>query len=195
MGNCTCRGKTRALNTNTTPLIQICFLTLLEPGNTFDPTRQGFLVTNAKALTLSSVKKRCKVIHQCGCTCEEQECATLTGNFYWTVSIPILSLCAAPGSNTGFQSVSGIKMINQEICGDLALFNSCNVTASLIEIKIQPDPCPSGSNLQNRLVGGIVANPPDMCDCIFPNGSRVTIPNEFGNCQESCDNLVFNPNV
>lgn len=193
MGNCTCRGKMRAVSTNPIPQIQICFLTLLEPGNTFDPTRQGFIVTNADNLTLGPIQTRCKVIHQCGCTCEEQQCATLTGNFYWTVSIPILSLCAAPGSNTGFQSVSGVKRIDQEICGDLSKFNPCAVSASIIEIKVQPDPCPRSSTLQTSLIGGIVANPPDHCDCTFTNGQQVRIPNEFGNCQDSCDNLVFNP--
>jgi hypothetical protein len=190
MGDWKCRSKSRPINANT-PLITICFLTALETGNTFDPTRAGFLVTNAKDLVLGPIKKTCKVNRFGGC--EEVDCATLTGLFYWTVSIPILSLCAAFGSNTGFQSVSGVKMINQEICGDLSNFNPCNVTANLVEIKVQPNPCPAGSALQDNLIGGIVANPPTECDCVFSNGQRVTIPNEFGNCQDSCDNLVFNP--
>lgn len=114
MGNCrSCqiKNRIRALTRNNNPLIQICFLTVLETGNTFDPTRQGFLVTNAKDLTLGPIQTKCKVTKPCGCECEEQQCATLEGNLFWTVSIPIFSLCAAPGSNTGFQSVSGIKMI------------------------------------------------------------------------------------
>lgn len=195
MGDCKWKGKC-SLNNASIPLITICFLTVLETGNTFDPTRAGFLVTNAKDLVLGPIQKTCKVNRFGGCEevdCEEVDCATLTGNFYWTVSIPILSLCAAFGSNTGFQSVSGVKMINQQICGDLSNFNPCNVTANLVEIKVQPNPCLTGSTLQDSLIGGIVANPPTECDCIFPNGQRVTIPNEFGNCQDSCDNLVFNP--
>lgn len=156
MSNCSqCGNKTNkgALE------IPICYLTQLAPGNVFDPTRPGFVVVNQKDLKLGPIHKKCKeVSDSCGCHCEEQECATLTGFVFWTVSIPVLSLCAAPGSNTGYQSVSGLRMINTEICAsDLSHFNPCNLSANLIEMKLQPDPCPLGSTLApSQLVGGLV---------------------------------------
>lgn len=190
--SCKCRKNSQLATANSLPLIQICFLTTLSPDNTLDPTREGFVVVNWKDVTLGPIQEKCQICEQCRRHCLEQQCVTLMGHLRWTVSIPIFSSCAAIGNNTGFQSVSGSKNINHEVCGDdLSGFNVCNIPIKIVEIKVQPNPFPDGTNL-GTLVGGIVANPPDPCDCTFSNGEKVTITNEFGNCQESCDNLVFN---
>jgi hypothetical protein len=143
--SCQCKDKTN-INNNAT----ICFFTILAPGNTFDPTRPGSVLVNGQVLRLGPITKKCKM---CKCKCTNQECATLMGALFWTVSIPIFSSCAPQGSNIGFQSVSGSQIINQQICGDLSTFNNCNISASLLQITPK-DPCAPDFQSDNQpLVG------------------------------------------
>jgi hypothetical protein len=160
MDDCTCKDKTdrRTLIDNN---VSICFFTILAPGNTFDPTRQGRVLVNGQDLKLSSIQTKCKVCDQCECECECEviECAILTGCLFWTVSIPIFSSCAPSGSNFGFQSVSGSQIINQEVCGDLSNFNPCNVSAKLEKITPK-DPCePDFQSDEQPLVGTFIFQP------------------------------------
>lgn len=156
--NCQCKDQTDA----TTPIdnsVSICFFTILAPGNTFDPTRQGQVLVNGEDLRLESITSKCTTRNSCTCRCEEEECATLRGSLFWTVSIPIFSSCAPMGSNIGFQSVSGVQIINQEVCGDFLNFNPCNVSASIVEITPK-DPCaPDFQSEGQALIGTFIFQP------------------------------------